>query len=115
MSLGVGTFAPTAFVHRLLIGQSLVRAGNPAQAEHYLQWTDTRSFSDLRIAQMTFAFGKYSGYQRALALEAMGDISRAKLHYERFVDMVDKPPPSIKPQIADAKARLARLTGGVRR
>jgi hypothetical protein len=29
--------------------------------------------------------------------------------------MVDKPPPSIKPQITDAKARLARLTGDVRR
>jgi len=115
MSLGVGTFAPTAFVHRILIGQSLVRGGNPAQAEHYLQWTDTRSFSDLRIAQMTFAVGNYSGYQRALALEAAGDVSRAKLHYERFVDMVDKPPPSIEPQIADAKARLARLTGDVRR
>ena len=115
MSQGVGTFAPTAFVHRLLIGQSLVRAGNPAQAEHYLQWTDTRSFSDLRYVQVAFAFGNYSGYQRALALEAMGDLARAKLHYERFVDMVDKPPPSIKPQIADAKARLARLTGDVRR
>jgi TolB-like protein len=115
MSLGVGTFAPTAFVHRLLIGQSLVRAGNPAQAEHYLQWTDTRSFSDLRVAQVAFAFGNYSGYQRALALEAMGEFARAKLHYERFVDMVDKPPPSVKPHIADAKARLARLTGDGRR
>ena len=115
MSLGVGTFAPTAFVHRLVIGQSLVRSGNPAKAEHYLQWTDTRSFSDQRIGQMAFAFGKYSGYQRALALEAAGELGRAKLHYERFVDMVDMPPPSIRPQVADARARLARLTGDVRR
>ena len=116
MSLGVVTFAPAAFVHRLVIGQSLARAGNPEQAEHYLQWTDARgSFGDQRTAQVTFAFGNYSGYQRALALEAAGDVARAKLRYERFVEMVDKPPPSIEPQIADAKARLARLTGDVRR
>jgi hypothetical protein len=36
------------------------------------------------------------------------------MHFERFIDMVDKPPPAIRSQIDDAKARLARLRGDAR-
>ena len=109
-----GWFASSALLHRLAIGRSLTRSGDHAKAEHYLQWTDAR-FIDARASAVAFTFGPYNSYQRALAFEAAGDRARAKLHFERFVDMVDRPPPAIKPQTDDAKARLAKLTGDARR
>jgi hypothetical protein len=113
MTLG-GTFPPSALLHRLAIGRALTRAGDPVAAEHYLQWTDTR-YIDARASSVLYTFGPYSSYQRALAFEAAGDKARAMLHFERFLDMVDRPPPSVKPQVNDAKARLARLAGDARR
>lgn len=109
-----GALSPVALPHRLAIGRALTRAGDPVKAEHYLQWTDTWFLTALPSA-VQFAFGPYNSYQRGLAFEAAGDSARAKLHLERFVDMVDRPPPAIKAQVDDAKARLARLGGDVRR
>jgi len=107
------TFPTVAALHRLAIGRALT-AIDPARAEHYLQWTDSW-YTEGRAATVKFIIGPYNSYQRGLAFEAAGDRARAKLHFERFVEMVDRPPPSIKPQVDDAKARLTRLTGGTRR
>jgi hypothetical protein len=107
-------FPSMAALHRLAIGRALTRAGDPARAEHYLQWTDAWN-ADGRTASVQFMIGPYTSYQRGLAFEAAGNRERAKLHLERFIEMVDRPPPSIKPQLDDAKARLARLAGDVRR
>jgi hypothetical protein len=107
-------FPSMAALHRLAIGRALTRAGDPARAVHYLQWTDAWN-ADGRTASVQFMIGPYTSYQRGLAFEAAGNRERAKLHLERFIEMVDRPPPSIKPQLDDAKARLARLAGDVRR
>ena len=109
-----GDFTTITALHRLAIGRALTRAGDPSRAEHYLQWTDAW-FTDARSSALAFMMAPYTSYQRALAFEAAGDRARAKLHFERFIDMVDRPPPSIKPQVDDAKSRLARLSGDARR
>jgi hypothetical protein len=67
------------------------------------------------VVVVVVVVGPYNSYQRALAFQAAGDRARAKLHFERFVDMVDRPPPAIKPQTDDARARLAKLSGDARR
>jgi TolB-like protein len=108
------TFSSAMPLHRWAIGRALVRAGDPARAEHYLQWTDAVS-TIARPAAMAVAFGSYNAYQRGLALEAAGDRARAIAQFEQFIDTVDKPPPSIKPQLDDAKARVAKLGGDARR
>jgi hypothetical protein len=107
-------FPSIAALHRLAIGSALTRAGDPSRAEHYLQWTDAWN-PDGRTASVQFMIGPYTSYQRGLAFDAAGNRERAKLHLERFIEMVDRPPPSIKPQLDDAKARLAQLAGDVRR
>jgi serine/threonine-protein kinase len=107
-------FPSMAALHRLAIGRALTRAGEPARAEHYLQWTDAW-YPLGHQASVQFMIGPYNSYQRALAFEAAGDRARAKLYFERFIEMVDLPPSSIRPQVDDAKARLARLTADVRR
>ncbi|HEX5075302.1 MAG TPA: hypothetical protein VFW03_18980 [Gemmatimonadaceae bacterium] len=109
-----GDFTTITALHRLAIGRALTRAGDPSRAEHYLQWTDAW-FTDARSSALAFMMAPYTSYQRALAFEAAGDRARAKLHFERFIDRVDRPPPSIKPQVDDAKSRLARLSGDARR
>jgi len=107
-------FPTLAALHRLAIGRALTRAGDPARAEHYLQWTDTW-YPYGHAASVQFMIGPYNSYQRGLAFEAAGNRARAKLHFERFLDFVDRPPPSMKAQVDDAKARLAKLTGDTRR
>ena len=94
--------------------RALTRAGDPSRAEYYLQWTDAW-FTDARFSAVEFIMAPYTSYQRGLAFEAAGDRARAKLHFERFIDMVDRPPPKIKRHVDDAKARLARLAGDARR
>jgi hypothetical protein len=113
MALG-GTFGPVIFVHHIAIGRGLTKKRDAAGAERYLQWADVRS-GNIRMASVAFAFAPYTSYERALAFEAANDRARAKLHFERFVDMVDMPPPAIKAKVHDAKARLARLGGDARR
>ena len=103
-------FAPVALVHGLAIGRGLTRAGDPGKAEHYLQWMDA-SGTDARATGVTDAFGSYNSYQRGVAFDAAGDRAHAILHLGRFVDMVDRPPASMRSQVEDAKARLARLAG----
>ena len=111
---GVAAFPTSSAISRLAIGRALTRAGDPRKAEQYLQWPDAR-FVDPRSAGLSFTLSPYISYQRGLAFEAAGDTVRARFHLERFVDMVDKPPPSIRQQVDDARARLGRLGGDVRR
>ena len=108
------TFSPTMPLHRLAIGRALRRAGDPVKAEDYLQWTDAVVLA-VRPAAVHAAFAPYNAYERALAFEAAGDRRRAIIQYERFINAVDRPPPAIKPQVDDAKARLAKLAGDARR
>ena len=107
-------FPSMAALHRLAIGRALTRVGDPARAEYYLQWTDAWYASGPH-GSAQFMIGPYNSYQRALAFEAVGNRERAKLHLERFIEMVDRPSPAIRAQVDDAEARLARLTGDVQR
>ena len=93
---------------RLAIGRALTLSADPKRAEHYLQWTDA-ILTARRSVQIARAVAPYSSYQRGLAAEAAGDRRTAILHLRRFVDFVDRPPPSLQDQIRDAKARLSRL------
>jgi serine/threonine-protein kinase len=102
------TFLSTVALSRLAIGRSLTLAGDPRRAEHYLQWTDSR-IPSRRASQIQRTMTGYTAYQRGIAAEAAGDRRAAILHLRQFVELVDLPPPAIEDQIADAKARLARL------
>jgi hypothetical protein len=102
------TFLSTVALSRLAIGRSLTLAGDPRRAEHYLQWTDGR-LASRRAAQILRTMTPYTAYQRGVAAEAAGDRRAAILHLRRFVELVDRPPAGIADQVADAKARLARL------
>lgn len=82
---------------------------DPARAEHYLQWTDA-AVNLPRSAHVVHTMSPYTNYERGLAQEALGDTARALLYLERFVDAVDMPPPAWRSRVADAKARLARLS-----
>ncbi|HEX6317102.1 MAG TPA: serine/threonine-protein kinase [Gemmatimonadaceae bacterium] len=93
---------------RLAIGRSLTLGGDPRRAERYLQWTDA-SPVDRRSLQILRAMGPYSSYERGIAAEAAGDRGAAIMHLRRFVTFVDRPPPNLRNQVEDAKARLARL------
>ena len=108
------TFSSALPVHRLLIGRALVRANQPARAEHYLQWTDALVTS-LRPVAVQAAFGALNSYQRGLAFEAAGDKRRAAIMYQRLLHTVDRPPPAYKPQLDDARSRLAKLVGDVKK
>ena len=103
------TFSSTLPLSRAAIGRSLVRSGDPAGAEHYLQWTDALNTGARPASVLTTMVG-YNSYARGLAREAAGDRHGAILHLQRFVDFVDQPPPSMRQQVEDAKARLKRLT-----
>ena len=105
-----GMLSSAMFLHRLAVGRALTRAGDPARAEYYLQWTDTR-FADARASSVQYALQPYNSYQRGLAFDIAGDRSRAMLHLERFVRSVDLVPPALARQMEDAKVRLARLAG----
>jgi hypothetical protein len=111
---GIAAFPTSSVITRLAIGRALTRAGDPKKAEHYLQWPDAR-FVDPRSATLAFIFAPYTSYERGVAFEAAGDTTRARLHLERFIEAVDKPPAAIRPQVEDAKRRLARLGGDAAR
>ncbi|MEQ1693482.1 MAG: hypothetical protein ABMA00_19490, partial [Gemmatimonas sp.] len=97
-------------VHRTAIGQSLIRSGQASRAERYLMWMDAL-ISGIEGSSVIVPFGPYNAYQRGLALEASGDRAGAARMFAFFVETVDRPPESVKSQLADAKARLERLTG----
>jgi TolB-like protein len=98
---------------RAAIGRDLVRRGEAARAEHYLQWPDALATATRSVINLS-AMGSYSSYDRGLAREAAGDRAGAILHLQRFVEAVDDPPPPMRQQVDDAKARLERLKRGDR-
>jgi hypothetical protein len=107
-------FAPAMPLHRWAIARALVRAGEPARAEHYLQWPDAVTIG-VTSASMQAAFGSHNAYQRGIAFEAAGDRARAIWQLEHFLQAVDLPHPAIRPHVEDARARLAKLAGDARR
>lgn len=102
------TFAPALPLTRAAVGRSLVKSGNPQRAEHYLMWTDAMSTTRRTVSVLNTA-STLNHYERGLASEAAGDRAGAMLYLTRFVGMMDQPPPSLRGQVDDAKARLARL------
>lgn len=101
-------------VHRMAIGQSLIRSGQASRAERSLMWMDAL-IGNVEGSSVIVPFGPYNAYQRGLALEASGDRAGDARMFAFFVETVDRPPESVKSQLADAKARLERLTGDSRR
>ena len=104
------TFSSSLPLSRAAIGRGLVRAGDPARAEHYQQWTDA-VVNGARPLSVQTAMGPFASYDRGLAREAAGDRFGAILHLQRFVEGVDKPTAAVQQQVEDAMARLKRLTG----
>ncbi len=102
------TFSSMLPLSRSAIGRGLVRTGDPARAELYLQWTDA-VVTGQRPAAVSAATLPYVSYERGLAREAAGDRFGAILHLQRFVELMDTPAPAMRQQLEDAKQRLARL------
>ena len=76
----------------------------------YLMWMDALP-SSIEGSSVVVPFDSYTAYRRGLALEASGDRAGAARMFAFFIETVDRPPESVKPQLADARARLERLTG----
>ena len=93
---------------RLAIGRALTLGGDPKRAEHYLQWTDAMP-ADRRSLQTVRTMLAFNSYERGIAAEAAGDQRAAIRHLRNFIVSVDRPPPTLRSQVDDAKARLARL------
>ncbi len=107
------SLAPATAVHRLALGRALVRGRNPAKAEYYLQWTDAVNVGlDVSLTQHMML--GYNSYERALAFESAGDRTRAMLHFQRFLQTVDRPGPAQQTQVDDARARLTKLAAAAR-
>ena len=102
------TFSSAIALTRAAIGRGLVRGNDPARAEQYLQWTDA-VVNGLRSTLVLSTGLSYNSYDRGLAREAAGDRTGAILHLQRFVEMMDQPPPALRQQVDDAKLRLRRL------
>ena len=107
------TFSSALPLTRVAIGRGLVRSNDAGRAERYLQWTDA-GVTGLRSNLVWTTGESYNSYDRGLAREAAGDRAGAVLHLQRFVEMMDQPPPALRQQVDDAKARLKRLTAQVR-
>jgi hypothetical protein len=110
----VGNFAVSLPIHRAALGRALIKSGDAAGAERLLQWPDAAP-NNVRLALIGFHFGHYTSYERGQAAEARGDRKSAIRHYNDFLTMIDRPPPAMAASIADAKARLARLTSDLPR
>ena len=111
---GGGYASLTLPVHRLAIARDLVRRGQAARAEYYLQWPDA-VLTGARSSAVSVLFGPLVSYERALAAEAAGNRSRAIVNFQLFLGMTDAPDPALRPLVENARARLARLTGDTRK
>ena len=61
-------------------------------------------------------FWSYNAYQGGIAFEDAGDPKRAQMQLARFIEATDKPSsPAAKSMVDDARARLAKLSGDIRR
>ena len=73
----------------------------------------SRFLPDARSRMMNKNVALYvAPFERRLAelLEAKGDSARAAGHYRRFIDLWKKADPEFQPRVAEARARLAKLT-----
>jgi hypothetical protein len=95
-------------VDRLVVARALRRRGTPAEAERYLMWPDAET-NNVRNFAVKFALGPLVGYERGLAFEEAGNHGAAEYQLQQFVDAYDRPLPSQRDLVSDAKRRLAEL------
>ncbi len=102
------TFSSAMLLHRVALGRALVRAGDPAAAEYYLQWPDANNLG-LRPNLLMRIGTVFNAYERALAYEAAGNATGAIRNLQLFVETVDRGTPALRALVEDAKQRLGRL------
>ena len=95
-------------VDRLVVARAQRRRGTPAEAERYLMWPDAQTNS-VRNFAVKFALAPLVSYERGVALEEAGNRRAAAFQLQRFVDAYDRPLPSQRDLVNDAKRRLAKL------
>jgi hypothetical protein len=93
---------------RLVIARSLRKKGENGAVERYLMWTDG-ALNTARTMGTGIPMGAITEFERAAALDAVGNREAAIKHYHRVVDNYDQPPAAHRAMIDEAKQRLATL------
>jgi len=95
-------------VNRIVVARGLRRAGQSADAERYIMWPDARLSSPANAGTAS-VMSAITEFERGRAFDAAGNRTRAIVHYRRFVDKYDQPPPAHRAMVDTAKARLSAL------
>jgi tetratricopeptide (TPR) repeat protein len=107
-----GVMPPTG-VQRLAAAQWLAEAGDIEQARRLLRWHDAEpTYIPPFPWSLVFVLGGPTYLARARLEELHGDPGRAREYYLQFLRRYDQPMPAQEHLVEEARAALARLSGG---
>ncbi|MDQ3081306.1 MAG: hypothetical protein M3R07_03735, partial [Gemmatimonadota bacterium] len=104
----IGYVLAVEAVNRIVVARGLRRAGQSADAERYIMWPDARVNSLANVGTFS-VMSAITEFERGRAFDAAGNRTGAIVHYRRFVDRYDQPPPAHRAMVDTAKARLSAL------
>ncbi len=93
-------------INRLAEADAFLAAGDTARAQRSLVWHEAELNGDNLQPQL---FAPLAYYRLAKIEQAQGRIALAREHYHQFLRRYDRPVPSLRPLVAQARTALATI------
>jgi len=110
-AMRLGSLLSVEAVDRLVVGRALRGQGKPAEAEHYLMWTDA-GVNTTRSLSVSISLAPLVEYDRGMALDEAGNRAEAARHLGRFLESFDRPSAAQRTMVEEARQRLTQLQLG---